>query len=239
MRKMIIALCLAFTAAALGGISEKQVRKETVQNGKIGLATRLILPDEPLITPPPVLIIVHGSGKDATWPVYKPLVERLVQSGFGVAFFDKRGTGESSGRFLNISVKKSTEVFGQLSSDVVAVAEWVAEQPGIDKHRIGLFGLSQGGWIVPLAANKTELISYSVILSGPVASLGQEKLFSNLAGDEKRDSAKTLEEVDQAMEEFSGAHGFDSSEEIERMEIPSFWLFGENDRSMPVRTGFR
>ena len=120
-----------------------------------------------------------------------------------------------------------------------AVAEWVAEQPGIDKHRIGLFGLSQGGWIVPLAANKTELISYSVILSGPVASLGQEKLFSNLAGDEKRDSAKTLEEVDQAMEEFSGAHGFDSSEEIERMEIPSFWLFGENDRSMPVQISLR
>lgn len=175
MKKMIIALCLTFTAAALADISEAQVRKETVQNGKIGLATRLILPDEPLITPPPVLIIVHGSGKDATWPVYEPLVERLIQSGFGVAFFDKRGTGESSGRFLNISVKKSTEVFGQLSSDVVAVAEWVAKQPGIDKHRIGLFGLSQGGWIAPLAANKTELISYSVILFGPVASLGQER----------------------------------------------------------------
>jgi dipeptidyl aminopeptidase/acylaminoacyl peptidase len=136
-------------------------------------------------------------------------------------------------------VKKSTEVFGQLSSDVVAVAEWVAEQPGIDKHRIGLFGLSQGGWIAPLAANKTELISYSVILSGPVASLGQEKLFSSLAGDEKRNSAKTLKEVNQAMEEFSGAHGFDSSEEIERMEIPSFWLFGENDRSMPVQISLR
>ena len=234
-RRTLIIFVLILTSSLRTYSNDKTIPSERVNSGKVVLATRLVLPDAPMTSPPPVLIIVHGSGKDSHWSAYRPFVECLVDSGIGVVFFDKRGTGDSSGKFLNVSVKRSTEVFDMLSDDVVAVAEWVSRQPGIDKDRVGLFGLSQGGWIAPLAANKSDAIKFSIIMSGPVASLGQEKLFSKLAGDEQETSARALEKANKALQDFDGTHGFDSSEEIALMDIPALWLFGEKDGSMPVQ----
>lgn len=197
------------------------------------LSTRLLLPDNPLNNPPPVLILVHGSGEDADWTVYQSFVERLTNKGFAVAFYDKRGTGNSTGKFLDISVKKSTEIFNILSNDVVAVAEWVSTQAGIDPSKIGVFGLSQGGWIAPLAVNKSDKISFSIIMSGPVCSLGQEKLYSKLMGDESRPPKAEIADANEAVRVFEGKQGFSSLPEIQKMKIPGLWLFGEKDFSMP------
>ena len=36
-----------------------------------------------------------------------------------------------------------------LAGDAVAAARFLAAQAGIDRSRVGLYGLSQGGWIIP------------------------------------------------------------------------------------------
>ncbi|MGD0142936.1 MAG: alpha/beta fold hydrolase, partial [Rhizomicrobium sp.] len=66
---------------------------------------------------------------------------------------DKRGTGSSSGT--------STANFDLRAQDTVAaVGEVRRLMPGV--ARIGLFGVSQGGWVAPLAATKTA-VSFVIV----------------------------------------------------------------------------
>lgn len=169
----------------------------SVKHGKVNLLTRLLIPNNGISTPPPVLVLIHGSGKDAHWQVYQGFVKRMVKAGFAVAFYDKRGTGASTGKFPNISIKKSHEIFNTLANDAAVVADWVNRQEGIDKDKIGFFAMSQGGWVAPIAIKQSDAVDFSVIMSGPVTSLGHEKHYSKLAGDDQKKSKHSESEIEQ------------------------------------------
>jgi uncharacterized protein len=64
--------------------------------------------------------------------------------------------------------------FGQLSDDVVSAVEWLRQQPEIDPERIGLAGYSQGGWVSPLAASKTDAVKFVLVGFGMVDSPAEE-----------------------------------------------------------------
>ena len=53
--------------------------------------------------------------------------------------YDKRGVGESTGDWR-------TATFSDLAEDALGAVELLKEHQQIDPSRIGLFGLSQGGW---------------------------------------------------------------------------------------------
>jgi len=57
------------------------------------------------------------------------------------------------------------------------------------------------------AANKSEDIGFAVIMSGPVASLGEEKLFSKLGGDGQNITKSSLSDINQAVLNFNGKGG--------------------------------
>ena len=117
----------------------------TIPAGELELRSKLVLP---LGEPPfPAVVLVHGSGADSAVDTYfMPYL--FASHGIAVLAYDKRGTGGSTGRF--------SQNFHLLSDDTVAVAEWLRKRPEIDSDRIHLAGYSQGGWIAPLAASKTD-----------------------------------------------------------------------------------
>lgn len=133
------------------------------QSGDAELRGRLILPDGP--GPHPAVVMVHGSEKDAA-TIYSHEGWLLAPHGIAVLIFDKRGTGTSEGKF--------GMDFGQLSDDVVAAVEWLRGQPEINADRIGLAGYSQGGWISPLAASKTDAVKFVLVGFGMVDSPAEE-----------------------------------------------------------------
>ena len=110
--------------------------------------------------PFPAVVIVHGSESYSAVDYYsEPYL--YAANGFAAFVFDKRGTGESEGKYL--------QNFHVLSDDVVAAVRWLRTQPGIDGDRIHLAGFSQGGWIAPLAALKdgnirSVLVGYGVMV---------------------------------------------------------------------------
>ena len=62
-----------------------------------------------------------------------------------------------------------------------------AADPEVDATRIGFFGASQAGWIIPLAAELTRTRPrFHVILSGNAVSTGVEQYYSDLTGDGTR-----------------------------------------------------
>jgi dipeptidyl aminopeptidase/acylaminoacyl peptidase len=87
-------------------------------------------------------------------------------NGFAALAFDKRGTGQSQGEYL--------QNFHVLSDDVVAAIRWMRAQPGIDGNRIHLAGFSQGGWIAPLAALKDGNIRSILVGYGVMAPVTAE-----------------------------------------------------------------
>jgi pimeloyl-ACP methyl ester carboxylesterase len=106
----------------------------------------------------PAIIFVHGSGpQDREWML--PFARFLIRHGMAVLSYDKRGVGGSTGDW-------NTASFDDLAADVVAAFEHLKARSDIDSEQIGLLGLSQAGWIMPLAAVRAKDIAFLISVSG-------------------------------------------------------------------------
>ncbi len=103
--------------------------------------------------------------------------------------------------------------------------------PEIDPQRIGLIGNSQGGWIGPLAATETDDIAFMLMWSGPTVSVGLEIFYISLADG----TSLPLDSVYARLSGFTGLKGHTPMPLLSELDIPSLWLFGGMDRSIPTR----
>ena len=112
----------------------------------VQLAGRLMLPpgagkDTPLV------VIAHGS--EATgWIDRARDPYQMVGRGVAVFVYDKRGTGMSGGEY--------TQNLPLLADDLVAASSEAKRLAAGHFGRFGLMGLSQGGWVAPLAATRAQ-----------------------------------------------------------------------------------
>jgi pimeloyl-ACP methyl ester carboxylesterase len=110
--------------------------------------------------------LFHGSGRQARdlftarW---------FAEQGFAALTYDKRGVGESTGDFR-------AGPFMDLCEDGLAAVEYLKSRKEIDRRHIGVWGLSQGGWLGPLAASRSADISFVIAVSGPGVSPGEQML---------------------------------------------------------------
>lgn len=111
----------------------------------VTLAGRLVLPKGD--TAVPVAVLVHGSENYSALDLYA-LQRLLPAQGVGVFVYDKRGTGRSTGEY--------TQNFDVLADDAVAAMAEARRLAGSRAGRMGFEGGSQGGWIAPLAASRTN-----------------------------------------------------------------------------------
>jgi uncharacterized protein len=134
-------------------------RREDVgfSNGNIRLAGTLISPARG--GKHPAIILVHGSGPQSRESMV-PFARFLVRHGIALLGYDKRGVGGSTGDW-------NTASFDDLAGDVVAAFEYLKTRPDIDPAQIGLLGVSQAGWIMPLAAVRAKDIAFLISISGP------------------------------------------------------------------------
>ena len=133
-------------------------KSEDVQftNGDVRLVGTLLLPQSP--APHPAIVLVHGSGA-ATRDWMLPFARFLVRRGMAVLGYDKRGVGGSTGDWNQAS-------FEDLAGDTVAAFEYLKTRPDIDARQIGLMGVSQAGWVMPLAAARAPDLAFLISISG-------------------------------------------------------------------------
>jgi uncharacterized protein len=125
-------------------------------NGDVQLSGTLISPVKG--DRHPAMILVHGSGP-ATREQILPSARHLVRRGMAILAYDKRGAGGSTGDW-------NTASFDDLAGDVVAAFEYLKTRSDIDRSQIGLFGVSQAGWIMPLAAVRAKDMAFLISISG-------------------------------------------------------------------------
>jgi pimeloyl-ACP methyl ester carboxylesterase len=133
-------------------------------SGQITLAGTLVLPHASQRIP--AVVLFHGSGPQerdlstARW---------FASEGIAALAYDKRGTGGSTGDFRRVP-------FEDICVDGLAAVEYLKSRKEIDAKRIGVWGLSQGGWLGPLAASRSPDISWVIAVSGPGVSPGEQMI---------------------------------------------------------------
>lgn len=167
------------------------VKSEEVsfKNGDVTLKGTLYLPENSFKNP--AIVVYHSaSGGTRNYPFYEHFSKDIAPKGFAVLVFDRRGSGESGGDF-------ETADFKDLAADGIAGIELLKKRKEIDASKIGVWGVSQGGWIAPLAATMSEDVSFVVIVSGPGVSPAEQMSFA--AEYSIREAKYSKEEIDDAV----------------------------------------
>lgn len=107
----------------------------------------------------PAMVFVSGSGNGSRTE-FTPQAEFLAKAGVVTLAFDKRTIG------YNFRDRD----FGLLADDALRMVEYMRTRPDVDPTRTGLWGVSEGGWVVPIAAAKSLDVGFTVLVSSPNVS---------------------------------------------------------------------
>ena len=125
--------------------------------------------------PTAATVLMHpGSGpsdreNDVFFP---PIREHLLRAGVAVCSFDKRGVGGSSGRWQEAGIAEQAD-------DLLACVAALVGDPDVQQP-VGIFGHSQGGWVVLEAAGRNPTIAFAVTSSGPGVTPAVQERYSAL-----------------------------------------------------------
>jgi pimeloyl-ACP methyl ester carboxylesterase len=146
-------------APALVGTPIKALPEDEVSftNGETTLSGTLVLP--PKKGPHPAVVLVNGAGSHVR-SEQRVLADFFALNGVATFIYDKRGCGTSTGDWHK-------SCFDDLAGDALAGLELLKKRPDINPHQIGLWGGSQGGWIVSLDASRSTAVAFIINVSGP------------------------------------------------------------------------
>jgi uncharacterized protein len=153
---LMLALTSAVCAAPAPG-SEPREQEVTFRSGEVTLAGTLLVPGSPGAHP--AVVLVHGSG-DGPREALRTIARRFAADGLVALIYDKRGSGKSGGSWVRASLD-------DLASDVLSGCRLLRERPEVDPRRVGAWGISQGGWVIPrVVAREPEALAFMVIVTG-------------------------------------------------------------------------
>ncbi len=178
----------------------------------------------------PAVVYGPGSGNvSANFRTHIAHTKELLELGFAVMRYDKRGTGESDGEVVSLSTANSQETIPLLAADMNAVLQQLLLMPEIDTDRIGLFGVSQANWYMPLLADQVAEVRFMIVLTGGVIPVGPKNYWEELIFFRKLDPDSALVLFNQ----YSDDIGFDQRPHIRALNIPMLYLLGEQDPGYP------
>jgi dipeptidyl aminopeptidase/acylaminoacyl peptidase len=215
-------------------LSEMEYTEIYFNSGDLQLAGMLFVPEGE--GPFPTVVIIHGSGtsyRDSKW--YLSVTQHLLNNGIAVLLPDKRGSEKSEGEWRGAS-------FEDLAGDTLSAIEYLKSQDYLAYSSIGLLGMSQGGWIAPLAASKSEEVSFVVSMSGAFVTTDEQLLYEETNSIHQMGTYMFLAELIaqlttkniQQMDFWLPLAGYDPLPYWEMVNVPAFAAFGSGDVNVPV-----
>lgn len=117
----------------------------------------------------PAVVLAHGAGP-LPREALRSHAEYFALHGIACLLYDKRGVGASTGNWLRSG-------FGDLAEDALAAVQFLKSRKDINPSKIGLWGSSQGGWIVALAASRSKDVAFIISQSGPGVTPEEQELY--------------------------------------------------------------
>lgn len=192
------------------------------------------------------VVLVHGSGPE---PRMSDFARLLASDGFAVLTYDKRGVGESGGTYEG-TYNISWDNLHLLAADAAAALGVLSDHPRLQGRSVGLFGFSQAGWIIPIAAVEDRRAAFIAFWSGPVCAVSDELEFGvasqeNMAAEDaarahEGSPAQRIELTRQYITQIrADGTDVDPRTSLRQLDIPGLWLFGGQDNEIPTEISVR
>jgi dipeptidyl aminopeptidase/acylaminoacyl peptidase len=115
-------------------------------------------------SPCPGIILLHGSDRSSmNDPYYVKHAEKLISSGFAVLRYN--GPGWTS------------ETLESRTEEALAIVKYLQSRPEIKSDAVGLWGISQGGWICQMAAAAYDGVAFIIPVSGPGVTPAEQEVY--------------------------------------------------------------
>jgi uncharacterized protein len=208
------------TPPSVGPIDREDIRipvRDTVLDGTV------VAPREPGRYP--AVVFVHGAGRGSRSALIDQ-AEYLASAGVVALVYDKRTVGYS---FANRD-------FDLLAEDALAAVQVLLERADVDADRVGLWGVSEGGWVVPIAAARSSDVAFAILVSAPNVSPQSQAAWAfddHLRRMSAPDGLRRAMILALSMGEF-GYSRHDPAPALEGMRQPVLALYGTHDRAIPV-----
>lgn len=162
-RKVLFTLILLVGLWQFGCHAAVVEREIVFHNDTIRLAGTLTLPSAKGSYP--VAVILSGTGPQnrdgemAGHLMFKEISDFLVSRGIGVFRFDDRGVGGSSGNY-------DAATTADFAADGFAATRMLLKEKGVDPHKIGYVGHSEGAAAMSIAAANGAPVRFMVSMGG-------------------------------------------------------------------------
>ena len=181
----------------------------------------------------PGLVMIEGAGNRGA-QVLRPAAEAFARRGIVALIYDKRTVGYS---FLHRD-------YSVLADDALGGLHLLRSRPDVDPARLGLWGLSEGAWVAPLAADQSTDVKF-LITVGAVGltpsvqtawAYGQFLRHAGVSGSLRHTMQVTATRVAVGAGLFPEAN-FDPVPTWEHLRQPVLAQWGEYDRqAVPVQS---
>jgi uncharacterized protein len=118
--------------------------------------------------PHAAVLVLHGSGGTDVFHhaleyngQYTALRNTFRSAGVATVVWDKAGNGCSTGSYADGNPIR------ERAGEAVAALRALKERRDIDASRMGIWGISQGGWVAPMVAVQTADVSFLILVSTP------------------------------------------------------------------------
>ncbi|MCL3860598.1 S9 family peptidase [Actinotalea sp. K2] len=220
--------------------------QDAVPEGTYEVTTRLVtvplagseveaLISEPVGAPEgrAAVVFVHGAGTGQYRDAFVDHGHALASAGIVTMVPNKR---------LESYTVRSRD-YAAMANDYLRSVELLRDWPGVDPDRVGVYGESEGGWIVPVMAADNPSVSFSVLVATAVVPPRQQAAF---AVDSYLRSTGVPAEILRAIPRFVGMNfpgggfeygRFDVTPFQQRMRQPALIVYGTGDAAMPTVQG--
>jgi uncharacterized protein len=177
----------------------------------------------------PGMVLVHGSGPGPRERL-RAEAEAFARAGIATLTYDKRTAGYSL----------TQRSYSRLADDAVAAAAVLRSRAEVDPAKVGLWGLSEGGWVAPLAAARDPRTAFLVVVGangvGPLrqqtwADASRMEYFG-VRGSLVDAGSRTLYRLISAMGLFPEPH-YDPGPPLHALALPVLGVWGAMDRLTP------
>ncbi|MGS2808158.1 alpha/beta hydrolase family protein [Nocardia sp. MW-W600-9] len=183
----------------------------------------------------PGVVLVHGSGTSPS-PHYAQVADAFARAGIVALRYTKR-------------VEDYTPAhrdFSLLADDALSGIAALRHRPEVDPSRVGLWGLSEGGWVAPLAASRSADVAFLITIGANSGAPAAQQTWAN----ETRFAAAGVRGsmIDvlarNGIRQLAGAGQFAQAEYdpvpvLERLTQPVLAIWGDKDRLTPPGDSLR
>jgi len=178
----------------------------------------------------PAVVLVAGAGVALPLDESRRLAEPLTAAGIVTLVYEKHTAGYSA----------TERSYPLLADDALGAVDLLGDRADVDPERIGLWGISEGAWVAPLAASRSADVGFVVLVSASGVPPAQQTAWtmenqlrhSGLTGAVPGVLPINAVRMATALGQFPEAR-YDTLSAVQRVRQPVLGLWGALDRTVP------